>query len=84
MEWRFKIYFILSTRVKVDNEYRILKYNGKEVIVDKVIGEIYHCILIHDDNVKYEKFNIEKNVKSLEEKNKAGIQLKTLGKIYFS
>ena len=59
-----------------------MKYNGEEVIVDKDIGEIYHCILIHDDNVKYEKFNIEKNVKSLEEKNKAGIQLKTLS--YFS
>ena len=37
-------------------------------IVDKVIGEIYDCIWIHDDNVKYEKFNIEKNIKSLEEK----------------
>ena len=75
---------VLSTRVKVDNEYRILKYNGEEVIVDKDIGEIYDCIWLHDDNVKYEKFNIEKNVKSLEEKKKAGIQLKTLGKIDFS
>ena len=34
---------VLSTRVKVDNEYRIMKYNGEEVVVDKNGGEIYDC-----------------------------------------
>ena len=87
-EWsqdsKFILGAVLSTRVKVDNEYRILKYNGEEVIVDKEIGEIYDCVWIYDTNLKYESFNIEKNVKSLEEKKKSGIQLKTLGKIDFN
>ena len=76
---------VLSTRVKVDNEYRILKYNGEEVLCDKNVGEIYECVWVHDDNKQYEKFDIEVNKKSLEKKEKAGIKLtSTLGAITFS
>ena len=82
---------VLSTRVKVDNEYRIMKYNGEEVVVDKNIGEIYDCIFLYEENedlIKYDEFDIEKNTKSLEEKKKEkteGIKLtSTLGKIDFS
>jgi len=82
---------VLSTRVKVDNEYRIMKYNGEEVVVDKNVGEIYDCIFLYEENeelIKYDEFNIEKNNKSLEEKKKestGGIKItSTLGKIDFS
>ena len=81
---------VLSTRVKVDNEYRIMKYNGEEVVVDKNVGEIYDCIFLHEEDenkIKYDEFNIEKNSKSLEKKkeNNGGIKLmSTLGKIDFS
>ncbi len=82
---------VLSTRVKVDNEYRIMKYNGEEVVVDKNVGEIYDCIFIYEENedlIKYDDFNIEKNSKSLEAKKKentGGIKItSTLGKIDFS
>ena len=81
---------VLSTRVKVDNEYRILKYNGEEVVVDKDVGEIYDCAFIYEENeklIKYDEFNIEKNAKSLEEKKKSGGGVKltsTLGKINFT
>ena len=82
---------VLSTRVKVDNEYRIMKYNGEEVVVDKNVGEIYDCIFVYEEDeqkIKYDAFEIEKNVKSLEEKkkeNKGGIKItSTLGKIDFS
>ena len=82
---------VLSTRVKVDNEYRIMKYNGEEVIVDKNVGEIYDCLFLYEENeelIKYDEFDIEINAKSLEEKKKAntgGIKItSTLGKIDFS
>ena len=82
---------VLSTRVKVDNEYRIMKYNGEEVVVDKNVGEIYDCIFVYEEDeqkIKYDAFEIEKNAKSLEEKkkeNKGGIKItSTLGKIDFS
>ena len=82
---------VLSTRVKVDNEYRIMKYNGEEVVVDKNVGEIYDCIFVYEEDeqkIKYDEFEIEKNAKSLEEKkkeNKGGIKItSTLGKIDFS
>ena len=82
---------VLSTRVKVDNEYRIMKYNGEEVVVDKNVGEIYDCLFLYEENkelIKYDEFNIEKYIKSLEEKKKessGGIKLtSTLGKIDFS
>ena len=82
---------VLSTRVKVDNEYRIMKYNGEEVVVDKNVGEIYDCIFVYEEDeqkIKYDEFEIEKSTKSLEEKkkeNKGGIKItSTLGKIDFS
>ena len=82
---------VLSTRVKVDNEYRIMKYNGEEVVVDKNVGEIYDCIFLYEENeelIKYDEFNIDKNMKSLEEKKKestGGVKItSTLGKIDFS
>ena len=82
---------VLSTRVKVDNEYRIMKYNGEEVVVDKNVGEIYDCLFIYEEDetkIKYDEFNIEKNKESLEKKKKentGGIKLmSTLGKIDFS
>ena len=78
---------VLSTRVKVDNEYRILKYNGEEVIVDKEVGEIYDCFFIPEPKEKliYEKFTIETNEKSLQEKPKSKVGgFSTLGKIDFS
>jgi translation initiation factor 2A len=82
---------VLSTRVKVDNEYRIMKYNGEEVVVDKNVGEIYDCIFVYEEDeqkIKYDEFEIEKNAKSLEEKkkeNKGGSKItSTLGKIDFS
>ena len=81
---------VLSTRVKVDNEYRIMKYNGEEVVVDKNVGEIYDCIFLYEEDenkIKYDEFEIEKNSKSLENKKKentGGIKLtSTLGKIEF-
>ena len=82
---------VLSTRVKVDNEYRIMKYNGEEVVVDKNVGEIYDCIFLYEEDenkIKYDEFEIEKNSKSLENKKKentGGIKLtSTLGKIEFT
>ena len=82
---------VLSTRVKVDNEYRIMKYNGEEVVVDKEIGEIYDCIFLYEEDegkIKYSEFKIEKNSESLENKKKentGGVKLmSTLGKIDFS
>ena len=82
---------VLSTRVKVDNEYRIMKYNGEEVVVDKNVGEIYDCIFLYEEDegkIKYDEFNIEKNSESLESKKKentGGVKLmSTLGKIDFS
>ena len=82
---------VLSTRVKVDNEYRIMKYNGEEVVVDKNVGEIYDCIFLYEENeelIKDDEFNMEKNMKSLEEKKKestGGVKItSTLGKIDFS
>lgn len=82
---------VLSTRVKVDNEYRIMKYNGEEVVVDKNVGEIYDCVFLNEENeelIKYDEFNIEKYFKSLEEKKKestGGIKItSTLGAIDFS
>ena len=82
---------VLSTRVKVDNEYRIMKYNGEEVVVNKNVGEIYDCIFLYEEDenkIKYDEFEIEKNSKSLENKKKentGGIKLtSTLGKIEFT
>ena len=82
---------VLSTRVKVDNEYRIMKYNGEEVVVDKNVGEIYDCLFLYEEDegkIKYSEFNIEKNNESLENKKKentGGVKLmSTLGKIDFS
>ena len=83
---------VLSTRVKVDNEYRIMKYNGEEVVVDKDVGEIYDCIFVYEEDenkIGYDEFNIEKNEKSLEKPKKeisgGGIKItSTLGKIDFS
>ena len=82
---------VLSTRVKVDNEYRIMKYNGEEVVVDKAIGEIYDCIFLYEEDegkIKYSEFKIEKNSESLENKKKentGGVKLmSTLGKIDFT
>ena len=82
---------VLSTRVKVDNEYRIMKYNGEEIVVDKNVGEIYDCLFLYEEEegkIKYSEFNIEKNNESLENKKKentGGIKLtSTLGKIDFS
>ena len=82
---------VLSTRVKVDNEFRIMKYNGEEIVVDKNVGEIYDCMFLHDEDeskIKYDEFNIEKNEVSLENKKKentGGVKLtSTLGKIDFS
>ena len=95
LEWsqdsKYLLGGVLSTRVKVDNEYRIMKYNGEEVVVDKNVGEIYDCIFVYEEDeqkIKYDEFEIEKNAKSLEEKkkeNKGGIKItSTLGKIDFS
>lgn len=85
---KFILGSVLSKRVKVDNEYRILKYNGEEVIVDKNVGEIYECMWVYKPDFTYEQFNIEVNSKSLEKKisdNKGGIKLtSTLGTIDFS
>ena len=82
---------VLSTRVKVDNEFRIMKYNGEEIVVDKNVGEIYDCIFLNEEDeskIKYDEFNIEKNEESLENKKKentGGVKLtSTLGKIDFS
>ena len=82
---------VLSTRVKVDNEYRIIKYNGEEVVVDKGIGEIYDCLFLYEEDegkIKYSEFKIEKNNESLENKKKentGGVKLmSTLGKIDFT
>ena len=82
---------VLSTRVKVDNEFRIMKYNGEEIVVDKNVGEIYDCMFLYDEDeskIKYDEFNIEKNEVSLENKKKentGGVKLtSTLGKIDFS
>lgn len=76
---------VLSTRVKVDNEYRILKYNGEEVLCDKNVGEIYDCFWINDSNTPYTPFPIVVNEKSLENKKKPGVVLtSTLGQISFS
>ena len=73
---------VLSTRVKVDNEYRVIKYNGEDVLGDKDVGEIYECVWVHDETKKYEKFDIEVNKKSLEKKEKQGVKLtSTLGTI---
>ena len=74
---------VLSTRVKVDNEYRIIRYNGIEEIVDKNVGEIYQCVWVNCCDISQNDFEVEVNEKSLEEKKKEGIKLKTLGTIDF-
>ena len=94
-EWsqdsKYLIGGVLSTRVKVDNEYRIMKYNGEEVVVDKNVGEIYDVLFLHEldgNKIGYDEFTIEKNAKSLEEKkkeNEGGFKItSTLGAIDFS
>ncbi len=94
-EWsqdsKYLIGGVLSTRVKVDNEYRIMKYNGEEVVVDKNVGEIYDVLFLHEldgNKIGYDEFTIEKNAKSLEERkkeNKGGFKItSTLGAIDFS
>ena len=94
-EWsqdsKYLIGGVLSTRVKVDNEYRIMKYNGEEVVVDKNVREIYDVLFLHEldgNKIGYDEFTIEKNAKSLEERkkeNKGGFKItSTLGAIDFS
>jgi translation initiation factor 2A len=80
---KFLVGSVLSTRVKVDNEYRIMKYNGTEEIIDKNVGEIYQCLWVSDNENENNDFEIEVNEKSLEEKKKEGVKLKTLGTIDF-
>lgn len=78
---------VLSTRVKVDNEYRILKYNGEEVVVDKNVGEIYDCVFLYEEDenkIKYDEFDIEINKKSLEQKKKETKSFSTLGALDFT
>ncbi len=80
---KFLLGSVLSTRVKVDNEYRIIRYNGIEEIVDKNVGEIYQCVWVNCNDISQNDFEVEVNEKSLEEKKKEGIKLKTLGTIDF-
>ncbi len=47
LNWSFDSRFILgavlSPRVRVDNEYKVLTYNGEDVVGEKFTGEIYEC-----------------------------------------
>lgn len=75
---------ILAPRVMVDNEYKILTYNGEVVVEDKDKGELYNCIWIYNGN-EGNDFEININTKSLEKKKKTGVILtSTLGTINFS
>jgi translation initiation factor 2A len=50
---KFLLGAVLSTRVKVDNEYRVLLYNGEELVREQFKGEIYDCQWVRDDGKIY-------------------------------
>jgi uncharacterized protein with WD repeat len=79
---------VLSTKIKVDNEYRILSHNGEELVVEKFDGEIYDVQWVQDDTTnQHEDFKLEVSKVYLENLKKKKPEVKltsTLGTINFT